>query len=121
MSFTYDLTEDVGKLRLRIGDTVTGSGPRPESGVASNFSDEELQHFIDTEGTLERAIALALETLATEWSVFTNITLGPRKEEYARISEQFAKRADQARKNYGGGSAFSVGWNRVDGYSEAGS
>lgn len=119
MLFSYILTEDIGKLRLRIGDTVEGSGPRPPSGTSSNFSDVELQHFLDHEGSLGRALVLALETLATEWSIYTNITLGPRREEFAKIAEQFAKRAATARLQYGGGSTFSVGWDREDGYSEA--
>jgi hypothetical protein len=119
MAFTYDLTTDVGKLRLAVGDSIENSGPRPQTGASSNFSDEELQHFVTTEGTVGSASAAVFETLAAEWSIFTNITLGPRKEEFAKIAEAFLKRAAAARARYGGGLSFSVSWSRVDGYSEA--
>lgn len=119
MSFTYDLAEDVGKLRLMVGDSVFSNGPRPGEDEASNYSDEELQHFIDHEGSVERATGLVFETLSAEWSTFATITLGPRKEELSKIAEAFAARGRVARQRFGGGSSFSVGWSRVDGYSEA--
>jgi len=119
MAFTYDLTTDVGKLRLRVGDSAVNAGPRPTAGASSNFADEELQHFLDTEGSIGKAVALVFETLAAEWAVFTNITIGPRKEELARIADSFMRKALSARQQYGAGSTFSVGWDREDGYSEA--
>lgn len=51
MSTTYDLTTDVGKVRLKIGDTDT---------AAAQFSDEELQVFIDEAGTVNASAGLAL-------------------------------------------------------------
>lgn len=39
MSFTYDVTTTIGKMRLLIGDTVQAS---------ANFQDEELQALLDT-------------------------------------------------------------------------
>jgi hypothetical protein len=116
MSFTYELTNDVGKLRLKIGDSIVNLGPRPSR---ANFSDEELQHFLDTEATEGRAMAAVFDTLAAEWSSFTNITLGPRKEEFAKIAEAWARRAKDARVQYGGGSSFSTAFERRDGYHKA--
>lgn len=51
MSTTYDLTTDVGKVRLKVGDTDT---------AAAQFSDEELQVFIDEAGTVNASAGLAL-------------------------------------------------------------
>lgn len=39
MSFSYDVTTTIGKMRLLIGDTVQAS---------ANFQDEELQAILDT-------------------------------------------------------------------------
>ena len=43
MSFTYDITTDIGKLRLEIPDTGT-----PQETINKyTFEDEELQYFLD--------------------------------------------------------------------------
>jgi len=56
---TYDTSTDIGKVRLYIGDTdVTPS-------TDAVFSDEELQIFLDSEGTVCSAAAFALETIAS--------------------------------------------------------
>ena len=68
MSFTYDLSTDIGKIRLELGDTddTTGEGVKPNG---DNFSDEELQTFIESAGTWARAAVKALRTLAGMYSV----------------------------------------------------
>ncbi|MBK9003490.1 MAG: hypothetical protein IPM41_06395 [Sphingomonadales bacterium] len=43
MAFTYNLSTDLGKTRLAIGDTVNGSGPRP---AGTNYSDEEINVYL---------------------------------------------------------------------------
>lgn len=47
MAFTYDTTTDIGKIRLKIGDTVDGDGVKPAGG---NFTDAEIQVFLDEGG-----------------------------------------------------------------------
>ena len=42
MSFSYDLTTTIGKMRLLLGDTVNNPPGLP------NFQDEELQALLDT-------------------------------------------------------------------------
>jgi hypothetical protein len=117
--FTYVLTTDVGSLRLRIGDTVENNGPRPYEGAASNFSDEELQHFLTLQGSVASAVTQMFYVLAAEWSAYTNITIGPRREEFAKIADQYAKRAQASKEeNASTGAPFSVGWTRDDGYHE---
>lgn len=57
MSHTYDPTTDTGRIRLLIGDTDL---------TAPLFSDEELDAFLDLEGSVYLAAALALDTIAND-------------------------------------------------------
>lgn len=66
MAFTYDLTKDLGKLRLLIQDTDISN-----EGAKAVYSDEELGFFLtqtaeDGANNLYLAAAHALETLAAE-------------------------------------------------------
>ncbi len=55
MAFTYDITTDIGKVRLLIGDTdITPT-------TDAQFSDEEIQVFIDMGGSVLMGAAKALE------------------------------------------------------------
>ena len=77
MAFTYDLSTNVGKIRLELGDTIQNSGIRPNNG---NLSDEELQYWVSREGHVMRAVAAACEALARMWSSSTTISVGPHSE-----------------------------------------
>lgn len=57
MAFTYTLSTDIGKIRLRIPDRVT---------PGHIFEDAELQAFLDYEGDVLSAAAGALETIASD-------------------------------------------------------
>lgn len=59
MSANYDLNTDVGKVRLEIDDTQVNEPDR------TLFSDEEIQVWLDREGSVELAAADALERIAT--------------------------------------------------------
>lgn len=54
MAFTYDLSTDAGKVRLRIGDTDS---------AAYAFEDTEIAYFVTTGGTVTAAARLAVQTL----------------------------------------------------------
>lgn len=56
MSYSYDLSTDIGKIRLAIPDNIQADAV---------FTDEELQVFLDVEGSWRSAAALALETMAS--------------------------------------------------------
>ena len=58
MAFTYDLTTDIGKVRLNINDKVNTSD------APAQFSDEELQVFLTAGGSVNMGSALALEAWA---------------------------------------------------------
>jgi hypothetical protein len=66
MTFTYDTTTDIGKVRLTLPDKVQ---------TEALFTDEEIQVFLDIEGGDWRlATAFALETMAgDEVLVFRSI------------------------------------------------
>ncbi len=57
-TWTYDLSTDIGQVRLLIGDTDID----PTS--AAVFTDEELQFFLTREGSVNSAAAAALEATA---------------------------------------------------------
>ena len=105
MTVSFDLesadwaTHRRSQLRLLIGDTAEGEGPRP---MGANFDDAELDAFMALEaGNLQRGVALALETLAAQWSkVAGDYRLGPESEA-SRQAEAFAGRAKAAREKYG--------------------
>lgn len=118
-AFTTDLDDDIGQLRLELGDDVSGSGVKPDG---SNFTDAQLQAFLDREGSVMRALAAACENLARRWSLVANITVGPRSEQLGQIAGQWSKRGEELRDQYGGAAisgAFAVMPARVDGYSDA--
>lgn len=98
MAFTYDLTTDIGKVRLEIGDTNATSGVKPD-GLA--FDDDELQVFIDGEGHVMRAAARACEVLARSWSTVSDIRIGPRSENLGAVSKAWADQAARLRATWG--------------------
>jgi hypothetical protein len=58
MTVTYDLTTDIGKIRLIIGDKIIATPV---------FTDEELQVFLTTEGSVNLGSAAALEAWAASY------------------------------------------------------
>lgn len=121
MTFTYSIGDDIGKIRLYTGDVVEGTGVRNDG---SNFSDEELLLLLDQEeDDWRRVVAAVCEILAIDWARVADVTVGPRKETLSGVSKRYAAMAESFRSQYGGGggsnTAFSVGLDREDGYSEA--
>lgn len=104
-TFSYDLThEDAtiasrSEVRLLVGDTQQDAGPRPGD---RNYSDTEIDYFLAQEaGHIQRAAALCLETLASEWAKEAQKqALGPASSE-ARQASAFAERAAALRRAYG--------------------
>lgn len=120
MAFTYagDGSTDLDKVRFHVGDTTSGSGPLPSG---SNFTDAELNWIISDAGSVDKAVAAALDAVSVRWSSYADITVGPRKESYSQIADTWAKRAEAWRKDHGVHSASTAGYKwmtRVDGYSD---
>ena len=118
MAFTYvgDLSTNLDKVRFYISDTVENSGPQPGSG---NFTDEELSGLITAEGSYQKAVAAAFETLAGEWSQYVDISVGPRRQAYGQTAKGYEALAKTWRRRSGSQArAGSRAVTRVDGYSD---
>ena len=118
MAFTYlgTLATDRDKVRFYIGDTVQASGPKPASG---NFSDAEVDGLITAEGSYQKAVAGAFETLAGLWSQYVDTRIGPRQQSYSQTAAGYEKAAKTWRRRSGSqGRAGSRAVTRVDGYSD---
>ena len=122
MTWTSALNTDIGKMRLELGDDALGAGVLPDG---SNLSDEQLQIYLDREGTVMRAVAGICEMLATRFAAVADLQVGPRRESYSQISKGYAGRAAQLRDLYGAplvedaGAVLVAPLQRVDGYYEA--
>lgn len=127
MTVTYDLSSSDAatvrrsRVRLELGDETVGAGVRPGGG---NLTDAEIDVWLAAEEHDPlRATAAACEALSRIWSTQANLTVGPRKEDLAAVASAWAARAKELRAQVGGGGstggAFSGGFCRHDGYSEA--
>lgn len=89
MTFTYDLTTDIGKVRLLIGD---------KNIAAPVFTDEELSSFLTSEGSVNLAAAIALEAWAAGYGANAD---SERIGDYSysqRIIDNMLKLAERLRK-----------------------
>lgn len=62
MAFTYALSTDVGKVRLKIGDTA-GVAPGGSASSGYSFEDEELTQFVTDGGSVLGGANLAMLAL----------------------------------------------------------
>lgn len=85
MVFSYDLTNDIGRVRLLVPDRVT-----PEH----VFEDEELTGFLTLEGDVRSAAAAALETIASDQAMTLKVMrLLDLQTDGAKVSDALLKRA----------------------------
>jgi len=96
MAFTYSLSTDLGKVRLAIGDTVSGSGPRPSG---ANYSDAEINVFlrpvIAAGYAYGRAVAQLFRLLAGEWAGKASVSIGDYSVQYAAVADNYRKAANE--------------------------
>jgi hypothetical protein len=97
MTFTYNLagTGDtllISKVRLELGDTVSGAGVRPGS---VNLTDEEIQIWLDEEADdIQATVGRAAQALANMWaSAAVSKSAGPYSVNYGKVSDIWAARA----------------------------
>ena len=93
MTFSYDLADAdetivlISKVRLEIGDTVSGVGVKPDG---SNISDEEITVWLDDEdNSVMKVVARACDALARMWALVADTTVGPRRESFSQISARW--------------------------------
>ncbi|HQW34703.1 MAG TPA: hypothetical protein PL074_00280 [Thermoflexales bacterium] len=97
MAFTYDLSTDIGKVRLELGDAAQ-PGVKPDGG---NLTDEELTLWLEREGLVMRAVAAACEALSRMWASVATISVGPRKEDLGSVSKTWWDRGVSLRSQFG--------------------
>lgn len=121
MTFTYvgTLTTDLDKIRFKIQDTASGSGPKPSS---ANFTDEEIAGLLAIEGTVNQTVAALYEALAAIWAHYIDTKIGPRDEKLSQVADRYQKLARSWRDEYGFGddaTTLVTGFvTRQDGYSD---
>jgi hypothetical protein len=85
VTWTYDLSTDVGRCRLMVPDRIQAE---------AIFSDEEYAAFLDLEGDIRRATALALETIAADEALVQKVQqFGDFRTDGAKTADSLLKRA----------------------------
>jgi hypothetical protein len=91
MAFTYDVSTDLGQVRLLIGD-------RDDQNII--YQDDEIQAFLDlNDASTKRAAAEALETIASDQALTLKVitTLG-LSTNGAALADALMKRAEKLRE-----------------------
>ena len=123
MAFTYDLTNSnattaaIARVRLEIGDTVAGAGPRPHD---KNFSDAEIQTYLTaTANDINATVYAMLQILSAEWSRAFTRSEGTTRLNYSQIAQSYREQIklmiDSGKVSPG--QTFSVTPQRNDGYA----
>lgn len=98
MSVTYDLTNDVGKVRLIIQDGASSDSSIKDAAI---FQDADVQGFLDLEGSIKLAAAQALDAMASSESmVMKRITLLALKTDGPATAADLRKHAQMLRDQY---------------------
>jgi hypothetical protein len=122
MAFTYNETPNDSErdyVRINIGDTAYGAGPRPDD---ANYSDEEITHIIAAEGNKQRAVAAFLEMLAREWVRSVSFKADGLQVNRSDIARGYRDEAVRWRARFGYAEQYqpihSAGQINVDTYSD---
>lgn len=124
-SDTYDLTTDIGKLRLVIGDgDLVGecTGAKPDG---SSYSDEELAIFIEIAGSWKRGVSLTLRSLAALYARYAiNQEIDGHSKDMTKIATQLQEAStkwdEQLDKlNQAIAADSAVSWSDCFGFKEA--
>ncbi len=125
MAITYNSSTNAGKVRLYIGDTIDKAGPRPNDDgvIGTNYSDEEIDLFLSSGGSINSAVILGFRTLAGEWTAFAVSEWGALERMDAKeVSDKYLKMVDLYTNNpidAIGDNPLIINLVRVDAYSEA--
>lgn len=99
MTLTYDISTDIGRVRLSVGDydiTTTGAGVKPNG---DNFSDEELQVYLDDVSEWQVCVPLLLRTLSNMYAVQSRVVeLDNYSEDLRNISKALREQAEEWEK-----------------------
>jgi len=93
MSCTYDVTTDIGKIRLAIGDSDC---------AAALLSDEEITALLAQVDSWQEATLRAIDTLIARCAMTSyDIRLGPRAESRSQMIENLKALKAYLAKSYG--------------------
>lgn len=124
---TYNLTTDVGKLRLALNDNDAmnaASGVKPDG---SSYSDKELAVFIELAGSWQRAVSVTLRAMANAYAKHAIVQeIDGYREDLSKISAQLTTAAkewdeylDKLSLLAAKAETPSVSWADCFGYQEA--
>ena len=109
MSFTYDLTTNIGKVRLLIPDNEE---------TAYDIEDAEITYFLTEVGSNVNAAAIrACKWLARKYAKQATFTADGLNVQLTQRAQAFAERAAELESDLNGGMS-SAAITRSDGYSE---
>ncbi len=106
MTFTFDPTDDIGKVRRLTGETVEAE---------SETSDEEITAWLaDYPAAFELVAVKILRSLAAKWAKRSTITTGNEKIELGKVSDSYRAMADDLETSLGLNLTLkNTGVNRV--------
>lgn len=110
MAYSYSLSTDIGKVRLEIQDTTEAT---------AIFSNEEIQVFLDDEGSVLGAAARACEVISRKYSHDFNWTADGDTVDRQTRAKQWAELGAALRKRKGSGIVSRQTVN-VDAYQPIG-
>ena len=98
MTFHYDPTTPLGRVRFYLDDKVKNKGPYPGK---ENFSNEELNILLeDKNNNINDVVVVCLQTLSAAWASYAVEEEDVRLRFNAQqVSKDFADRAEDFRKN----------------------
>jgi hypothetical protein len=110
MSFTYDLTTDVGKVRFFIND----------QNEPAQFTDEEIQAMLDLNGgSLYLAAAMCLESLASKYAgSSTLVQIGDFETRKGDKSKQYLDAAQRMREVEDNIPSFAIAEQNLSSFNE---
>lgn len=118
MSFNYDLSSSdaaialISGVRLRIGDTRNGDGPRRDG---TNYSDEEITYFLSSNSDDPNAAAAqACDYLAADWASMTDVTIGDYSRKASTTAAAWLARATLIREQAGIGILGRINFDYLE-------
>ena len=93
MAFTYDLSTNIGQVRLAIGDTACDT---------AQLSDEEITALLGQASSWQKATLRAVDTLIAKYAMSSyDIRMGPRSESRGQRIENLKALKEYLAKTFG--------------------
>jgi hypothetical protein len=93
MTFTYDPTDDIGKVRRLVGDTVSAE---------AELTDEEIEAWLtDHSDNHEKAAISILRQLQAKYAKRATISSGNEKIELGKISDNYSSLISSLERSIG--------------------